>query len=88
MAMGKTVVSTRAGVNGLDLAAGEDFVLTAGAEAMAAPIRALAGGRCGARRDRAGGAGSHGARLQLGRDRGRAGQTLRNDRFVKNGPVF
>lgn len=38
MAMGKIVVSTPAGVNGLDLAPGEDFVLVNTAQEMAAAI--------------------------------------------------
>ncbi len=41
MAMGKAVVSTAAGVNGLDLTAGEDFLLTDTAEAMANAIDGL-----------------------------------------------
>ncbi len=41
MAMGKTVISTPAGVNGLDLAAGEDYVLANTAEEMAAAIERL-----------------------------------------------
>jgi GT2 family glycosyltransferase/glycosyltransferase involved in cell wall biosynthesis len=41
MAMGKTVVSTSAGVNGLDLKAGEDFVLVHTAREMAAAIENL-----------------------------------------------
>jgi glycosyltransferase involved in cell wall biosynthesis len=41
MAMGKAVVSTAAGVNGLDLTAGEDFLLTDTAEAMAIAIDGL-----------------------------------------------
>ncbi len=41
MAMGKVVVSTPAGVNGLDLKAGEDFVLVQTAEEMAAAIGEL-----------------------------------------------
>ena len=41
MAMGKAIVSTPAGVNGLDLAPGEDFVLVQTAEEMAAAIEAL-----------------------------------------------
>ena len=36
--MGKAVVSTPAGVNGLDLAPGEDFVLVQTAQEMAAAI--------------------------------------------------
>src|ERR1035438_8986232 len=41
MAMGKTVVSTPAGVNGLDLIPGEDFVLVHNAREMAAAIENL-----------------------------------------------
>jgi glycosyltransferase involved in cell wall biosynthesis len=41
MAMGKAVVSTAAGVNGLHLTAGEDFLLTDTAEAMAIAIDGL-----------------------------------------------
>jgi glycosyltransferase involved in cell wall biosynthesis len=41
MAMGKAVVSTPAGVNGLDLAPGEDFVLAQGGDEMAEAIRNL-----------------------------------------------
>ncbi|HEY1336908.1 MAG TPA: glycosyltransferase [Bryobacteraceae bacterium] len=41
MAMDKAVVSTPAGVNGLDLVAGEDFVLVKTAEEMAAGIERL-----------------------------------------------
>jgi GT2 family glycosyltransferase/glycosyltransferase involved in cell wall biosynthesis len=41
MAMGKTVVSTPAGVNGLDLVPGEDFVLVHTAREMAAAIEKL-----------------------------------------------
>ncbi len=41
MAMGKAVVSTAAGVNGLDLTAGEDFVLTSTGSEMAAAINRL-----------------------------------------------
>jgi glycosyltransferase involved in cell wall biosynthesis len=41
MAMGKTVVSTPAGVNGLDLIPGEDFVLVHTAREMAAAIENL-----------------------------------------------
>jgi GT2 family glycosyltransferase/glycosyltransferase involved in cell wall biosynthesis len=41
MAMGRAVVSTPAGVNGLDLAPGEDFVLVKTAEEMAAAIEEL-----------------------------------------------
>ena len=41
MAMGKAVVSTPAGVNGIDLAAGEDFVLVVTAAEMAAAIENL-----------------------------------------------
>jgi glycosyltransferase involved in cell wall biosynthesis len=43
MAMGKAVVSTAAGVNGLDLEAGRDFVLVRTAEEMAAAIEELLG---------------------------------------------
>ena len=43
MAMGKAVVSTGPGVNGLDLSAGEDFVLVQTAEEMAAAIERLLG---------------------------------------------
>ena len=41
MAMGKAIVSTPAGVNGLDLTAGEDFVLTPSAAEMAQAIERL-----------------------------------------------
>jgi len=41
MAMGKAVVSTPAGVNGLDLAPGEDFVLANDASEMAEAIEGL-----------------------------------------------
>ncbi len=41
MAMGKAVVSTPAGVNGLDLTPGEDFVLAQTAQEMAAAIETL-----------------------------------------------
>jgi glycosyltransferase involved in cell wall biosynthesis len=41
MGMGKAVVSTPAGVNGLDLAPGEDFVLVQTAQEMAAAIEKL-----------------------------------------------
>jgi glycosyltransferase involved in cell wall biosynthesis len=41
MAMGKAIVSTLAGVNGLDLVAGEDFVLAPGAAEMAQAIESL-----------------------------------------------
>ena len=41
MAMGKAVVSTPAGVNGLDLTPGEDFVLVHTAQEMAAAIEKL-----------------------------------------------
>jgi glycosyltransferase involved in cell wall biosynthesis len=41
MAMGKAIVSTPAGVNGLDLVAGEDFVLTPSAAEMAQAIEKL-----------------------------------------------
>jgi GT2 family glycosyltransferase/glycosyltransferase involved in cell wall biosynthesis len=41
MAMGKAIVSTPAGVNGLDLTAGEDFVLVKGADEMAEAIERL-----------------------------------------------
>jgi glycosyltransferase involved in cell wall biosynthesis len=41
MAMGKAVVSTPAGVNGLDLTPGEDFVLVRTAREMAAAIEGL-----------------------------------------------
>jgi glycosyltransferase involved in cell wall biosynthesis len=41
MAMGKAVVSTPAGVNGLDLTPGEDFVLVHTAQEMAAAIESL-----------------------------------------------
>ena len=43
MAMGKAVVSTPAGVNGLDLAWGIDVVVTETGESMAAAIRELLG---------------------------------------------
>jgi glycosyltransferase involved in cell wall biosynthesis len=45
MAMGKAVIGTPAGVNGLDLTAGEDFVLVKTAEEMAAAIEHLLGDR-------------------------------------------
>jgi GT2 family glycosyltransferase/glycosyltransferase involved in cell wall biosynthesis len=41
MAMGKAVVSTPAGVNGLDLTPGSDFLLASSAEEMAAHIETL-----------------------------------------------
>jgi glycosyltransferase involved in cell wall biosynthesis len=41
MAMGKAVIATPAGVNGLDLAPGEDFVLVRTAQEMAAAIDEL-----------------------------------------------
>lgn len=41
MAMGKAIVSTPAGVNGLDLAAGSDFLLGANAAEFAANVRLL-----------------------------------------------
>jgi glycosyltransferase involved in cell wall biosynthesis len=41
MAMGKAIVSTPAGVNGLDLTAGEDFVLVKGVDEMARAIESL-----------------------------------------------
>ena len=41
MAMGKAVVSTRVGVNGLDLASGEDFILANDASEMAEAIENL-----------------------------------------------
>ncbi|MEO8368510.1 MAG: glycosyltransferase [Candidatus Solibacter sp.] len=41
MAMGKAVVSTKAGVNGLDVVPGEDFVLVGTADEMAAAIAGL-----------------------------------------------
>ncbi len=41
MAMGKAIVSTPAGVHGLDLEAGRDFVLAATAEEFAAAVRRL-----------------------------------------------
>jgi GT2 family glycosyltransferase/glycosyltransferase involved in cell wall biosynthesis len=41
MAMGRAIVSTPAGVNGLDLAAGSDFVLAQTAEGMASAIETL-----------------------------------------------
>ena len=41
MAMGKAVVSTLAGVNGLDLKDGEDFVLARTSEEMAGAIERL-----------------------------------------------
>ena len=43
MAMGKAVVSTPAGVNGLDLTTGEDFVLVQTGQEMAAAIEKLLG---------------------------------------------
>ncbi len=43
MAMGKAIVSTPAGVNGLDLAWGEDVMVTETGEGMAATIRELLG---------------------------------------------
>ena len=43
MAMGKAIVSTPAGVNGLDLAPGEDFVLTPTAAEMGHAIERLLG---------------------------------------------
>jgi glycosyltransferase involved in cell wall biosynthesis len=41
MAMGRVVVSTRAGINGLDLEPGADLIVTAGAMEMVSEIRAL-----------------------------------------------
>ncbi len=41
MAMGKGIVSTRAGINGLDLAPGEDVVIADSAEDFASAIRHL-----------------------------------------------
>ena len=41
MAMGKAVISTPAGVNGLDLTPGRDFVLVQTAKEMAAAIESL-----------------------------------------------
>jgi glycosyltransferase involved in cell wall biosynthesis len=41
MAMGKAIVSTAAGVNGLDLVSGEDLVVASGPEEMARAIQAL-----------------------------------------------
>ena len=41
MAMGKAIVSTRAGVNGLDLKPGEDFVLAESADEFARAVEAL-----------------------------------------------
>jgi glycosyltransferase involved in cell wall biosynthesis len=41
MAMGKAIVSTPAGVNGLDLSPGEDFLLAPNASAMATEIQRL-----------------------------------------------
>jgi glycosyltransferase involved in cell wall biosynthesis len=41
MAMGRVVVSTPAGINGLDLVSGRDLIVAAGASEMAAEIRAL-----------------------------------------------
>jgi GT2 family glycosyltransferase/glycosyltransferase involved in cell wall biosynthesis len=43
MAMGKAVVSTAAGVNGLDIEAGQDFVLVKNAEEMRSSIERLLG---------------------------------------------
>jgi glycosyltransferase involved in cell wall biosynthesis len=43
MAMGKAIVSIPAGVNGLDLAPGEDFVLVKSAEEMAEAVEHLLG---------------------------------------------
>jgi glycosyltransferase involved in cell wall biosynthesis len=43
MAMGKAIVSTPAGVNGLDLASGKDVVVTAGAAEIAGAILQLLG---------------------------------------------
>jgi glycosyltransferase involved in cell wall biosynthesis len=42
MAMGKAIVSTPAGVNGLDLAPGEDFLLAHNADEFARDLEALA----------------------------------------------
>src|SRR5262249_17478698 len=47
MAMGKAVVSTPPGVNGLDLTPGEDFVLVHTAAEMAAAIERLFQDRAG-----------------------------------------
>ncbi len=41
MAMGKAIVSTRAGVNGLDLKPGEDFILAESADEFARAVEAL-----------------------------------------------
>lgn len=43
MAMGKAIVSTSAGVNGLHLTAGEDYVLAEGAQAFAEAVTRLLG---------------------------------------------
>jgi GT2 family glycosyltransferase/glycosyltransferase involved in cell wall biosynthesis len=43
MAMGRVVVSTPAGVNGLDVTPGEDVIVEASGEALAAAINALSG---------------------------------------------
>ena len=45
MAMGKALVSTPAGVNGLDLAPGDDFLLARNAEEFAGSVEALAADR-------------------------------------------
>jgi len=50
MAMGKAVVSTPAGVNGLDLQPGEDFVLAGNAVEMAQAIESLLADDAGRRR--------------------------------------
>ena len=52
MAMGKAIVSTEAGIHGLELGRGTDVVVTESAEAMAAAITQPAGGSRRARQDR------------------------------------
>jgi glycosyltransferase involved in cell wall biosynthesis len=50
MAMGRALVSTAAGVNGLDLSAGQDFLLAQSPEEMAAAIDRLLSDPCDRRR--------------------------------------
>jgi glycosyltransferase involved in cell wall biosynthesis len=47
MAMGKAIVSTTAGINGLDLVSGRELIVADGAEAFAAAIRRLLRDRAG-----------------------------------------
>ena len=71
MAMGKAVVSTPAGVNGLDLTPGEDFVLVQTAQEMAAAIENAAGRPDRPCPHRSCRPRPRGTRLQLGHDRPR-----------------